>query len=85
VFDSTVPVGAGQAVYTAAVAEEVAGDELGREVEAFSRGAVARGGREWPRERAMAPAPHRLYRAIASQHWVLEPDTSPDTRTPVTP
>ena len=30
------------------------------------------------------PAPHRLYRATVSQHWVLDPDSSPDDRAAVT-
>jgi hypothetical protein len=32
----------------------------------------------------LAPAPYRLYRATASQHWVLDPDSSPDDRAAVT-
>ena len=36
IFDSRVPVGAGQGVYMTAVAEELAGAELGRGLEVFS-------------------------------------------------
>ena len=31
------------------------------------------------------PAPLRLFRARASEHWVLYPDSRPDQRTPVNP
>jgi hypothetical protein len=36
-------------------------------------------------DQVLAPAPYRLYRATVSQHWVLDPDVSPDQRTPVAP
>jgi hypothetical protein len=32
----------------------------------------------------LAPAPYRLYRATVSQHWVLDPESSPDDRAEVT-
>jgi hypothetical protein len=31
------------------------------------------------------PASYRLYWAIVTRHWVLDPGASPDQRTPVTP
>jgi len=83
IFDSRAPVGTGQAVYVSAVAEELAGADLDRGIGVFSRASVAGGAGEWGPEDVRAPAPHRLYRAAASEHWVLDPDGGPDRRTPV--
>jgi hypothetical protein len=83
VFDSQVPIGTGQCVYMAAVAEEVTGDGLDRGIDIFSRMSEAHGGRAWTRENVLAPAPYRLYRATASEHWVLDPASHPDRRTSV--
>jgi hypothetical protein len=85
VFDSQVPIGTGQAVYMAAVAEQLSGDDLERGIEIFSRGVMVHGGREWTSADVVPPALYRLYRATVSDHWVLEPDSPPDHRTPVTP
>jgi len=84
VFDSRAPIGAGQGVYMAAVAEEVTGADLDRGIDIFSRGSEARGAPEWKPEDVRPPAVYRLYRAIASEHWVLEPGSHPNHRTPVT-
>jgi hypothetical protein len=83
VFDSQVPIGTGQAVYMAAVAEQLTGAELDRGIQLFSRRGTEHGGREWTPADAVPPAPYRLYRATVSEHWVLEPDSPPDHRTPV--
>ena len=40
--------------------------------------------RRWALEDMLAPAPYRLYRATVSQHWVLDPESSPDDRAEVT-
>ena len=40
--------------------------------------------RGWTLDDVLAPAPYRLYRATVSQHWVLDPDSSPDDRAEVT-
>ena len=85
IFDSTAPVGTGQAVYVAAVAEEMGGTDLDRGIEIFSRESVAGGLPGWGLEEARPPAPYRLYRARASGHWVLDPDGRPDRRIPVNP
>jgi hypothetical protein len=84
VFDSQVPIGTGQAVYMAAVAEQLSGDELDRGIEIFSRVGMVHGGRQWTSADVVPPALYRLYRATVSDHWVLEPDSPPDHRTPVT-
>ena len=83
IFDSTAPVGTGQAVYVAADAEELGGADLERGIVIYSRASVTGGASEWRREEVRAPAPHRLYRARATGHWVLDPHAGPDRRTEV--
>lgn len=85
IFDSRVAVGSARAVYMSARAEEVSGAELERGVAFFDTAGQAQGltGR-WALEDVQAPAPYRLYRATVSQHWVLDPDSSPDDRADVT-
>jgi nitroimidazol reductase NimA-like FMN-containing flavoprotein (pyridoxamine 5'-phosphate oxidase superfamily) len=86
VFDSRAAVGTGQGVYMPARAEELEGAELERGIELFSRGSRRHGGREWKPQDVLAPALHRLYRATASEHSVLDPAREGvDQRTPVTP
>jgi hypothetical protein len=86
VFDSQAPVGTGQAVYMAATATELSGADLDRGVQVYPGEAGRRAG---ARERApadlLAPSLYRLYRASVTQHWVLDPDASPDQRTAVDP
>jgi nitroimidazol reductase NimA-like FMN-containing flavoprotein (pyridoxamine 5'-phosphate oxidase superfamily) len=86
IFDSQVAVGSARAVYMAARAEELSGAELEREIAVFDTVSQAQGlTRHWTLEDAIAPAPFRLYRATVAQHWVLDPDSSPDDRAEVTP
>jgi hypothetical protein len=79
IFDSRVPPGTGQAVYMSAVAEELTGADLHPGIDIFSRRSQAHGAGPWEREDVLAPARHRLYRATASEHFVLGPQ---DERTP---
>ena len=79
IFDSTQPIGTGQGVYVEA--EQVADPEEAMAV--FSRRSLAHGGTAWRPERVQGSADLRLYRAVASQHFVLDPDRRPDRRTPV--
>jgi Pyridoxamine 5'-phosphate oxidase len=86
VFDSQAPVGTGQAVYMAATAAELSGAELERGLQAYPGEAGLRAGaRAITHDQVVSPASYRLYRATVSQHWVLDPDASPDQRTPVSP
>jgi hypothetical protein len=62
VFDSRVPIGSAQAVYIAAVAEQLTGAELERGVEVFSRRSVVHGAGAWAASDVWAPARLRLYR-----------------------
>jgi hypothetical protein len=82
VFDSQVPIGAGQGVYMSAVATLVEGGEAARGIEAFSRRSVAHGGPEWTSEDVRPSAALRLYRATADSHWILAKDGRPDHRVP---
>jgi nitroimidazol reductase NimA-like FMN-containing flavoprotein (pyridoxamine 5'-phosphate oxidase superfamily) len=81
IFDSSVPIGTGQAVYMTGVVDELSGDECERGIEVFSRRSLAHGGREWTVEDVRSPARHRLYRATAAEHFVLDEH---DSRVPVT-
>jgi nitroimidazol reductase NimA-like FMN-containing flavoprotein (pyridoxamine 5'-phosphate oxidase superfamily) len=74
IFDSTIPVGSGQGVYVRAVAEELTGTDLDRGIAVFSRRSEAHGAGEWNPEDVRPPARHRLYRATASEHFVLGPE-----------
>ena len=71
IFDSTVPVGRGQAVYVEATAEPLAGDGEERAIGVFSKRSVAHGGPAWTTEDVRSPAPLRLYLASASAQYVL--------------
>ena len=83
IFDSQVAIGAGQAVYAEAVAEQLAGDELARGIADFSRVSQAHGAASWSAADVQAPAELRLYRATVGDCWVLEPGGR-DIRVPVT-
>jgi len=84
IFDSRAPIGTGQGVYMAAIAEELTGLDLDRGIELFSLSSLDHGGKEWQRKDVQPPALYRLYRATAMEHWVRDPVGSPDHRTPVT-
>lgn len=71
IFDSQVPIGTGQGVYMRAAAEELAGPDRDRGIASFSRRSEEHGGREWSLEDVQSPARLRLYRALASEHFVL--------------
>ena len=72
IFDFQAPVGTGQGVYMSAIAEELAGTELDLGIGVFSRRSQAHGAGGWTREDVTPPARHRLYRATASEHYVLD-------------
>jgi nitroimidazol reductase NimA-like FMN-containing flavoprotein (pyridoxamine 5'-phosphate oxidase superfamily) len=73
IFDSTVPMGEGQAVYVEATVQEIASDEDDDKhwVEVFSARSEALGGRAWTASDVRPPEPLRLYVATASAHYVL--------------
>ena len=71
IFDSTVPVGGARAVYMEAVAGMPAGAELERGLDVFASESRAQGLREWTAADVSGDARHRLFRAVASRHFVL--------------
>ena len=77
IFDSH-RTGGWNALYMSAMAEELANPDDG--IEIFSRGSEAQGFGPWTRDQVVAPARHRLYRATASEYFVLDPH---DERIPV--
>jgi nitroimidazol reductase NimA-like FMN-containing flavoprotein (pyridoxamine 5'-phosphate oxidase superfamily) len=79
IFDSH-EVGGWRALYMSAVAEELAGDDVDDGIAIYSRRSQAQGLPAWTRDDVQSPARHRLYRATASEHFVLDPH---DQRLPV--
>jgi nitroimidazol reductase NimA-like FMN-containing flavoprotein (pyridoxamine 5'-phosphate oxidase superfamily) len=71
IFDSSVPINTGQAVYISAIAQKLDGDERLQGIDVFSRRSLAHGGREWTLDDVQAAAPLRLYRATAVDLYVL--------------
>jgi hypothetical protein len=80
IFDSTVPIGAAEALYLEAVAEQLSGAAIDPAIGAFSERSRACGARTWEAADVLPPAPFRLYRATASGQFVLGPG---DERLPV--
>jgi hypothetical protein len=83
IYDSHALIGTGQAVYMSAHAAALTGADLDRGLDIYSRSALNHGGRAWTKQNALPPAPYRLYRAIASQQWILDPTASIDERVQV--
>lgn len=86
IFDSRVPVGMGQAVYISAVANELTEIEFDRGIRIYNgrfQNPAEHGVRTIKPEDVRAPAPYRLYRATAQEHWILDPTSHPDHRIPV--
>jgi pyridoxamine 5'-phosphate oxidase-like protein len=73
IFDSTVPIGGAQAVYMEALAEEVPDADLERAIGIFSRRSETQGAAAWTTAEVRSPARERLYRAVASERFVLGP------------
>lgn len=78
IFDSH-QAGGWNSLYMSAVAELLADVDEG--IDIFSRRSVEQGLPAWTREGVLSPARHRLYRATASELFVLDPH---DQRIPVT-
>lgn len=82
IFDSTVGMGAVEAVYVEAEAEQLEGAEEERYIGVFNSRSEALGWPTWTVADVRPPARLRLYRATASDLFVLGPN---DQRIPVTP
>jgi hypothetical protein len=77
IFDSHA-TGGWNAVYLSATAEQL--EDVDEGIEVFSRRSEEKGFGPWGRDRVVAPARHRLYRATALEHFVLD---THDQRIPV--
>jgi pyridoxine/pyridoxamine 5'-phosphate oxidase len=73
IFDSSVPVGEAQAVYMSAVAEQLTGSEVEEGLAIFNRRGEEQGLRAWTNADVGLHARHRLYRATATEQFVLGP------------
>lgn len=82
IFDSTAALGAAEAVYVEAAAEELGGEELERAISIYSRRSSEVGAPEWTLADVTSPARLRLYRATASAMYVLD---AGDRRVAVSP
>jgi hypothetical protein len=65
IFDSTAPIETGQGTYVEAMGELVPDGALPRCVDVYSKRSQSRGGTPLTIAEVRAPAPHRLYRALA--------------------
>lgn len=72
VFDSTVAVGGAIAVYVEGIAGIVPDAELDAALAVYDGRSVAQGLRSWTRADVTGSAPFRLFRATASQVFVLD-------------
>jgi hypothetical protein len=81
IFDSSVPIGNGRGVYMAGTVREVADAELEECIDVFSQRSLGHGGGPVSAADVRPPAPLRLYRATATEQWILD---SGDNRVPVT-
>lgn len=82
IFDSQVPVYQGRAVYLTATGQELSGDDLDAGIAVYNGPADARGVSAVERADLEAPAAYRLYRAVVTRHYTLDP-RGHDLRVPV--
>ena len=78
IFNSKTPIGTAQAVYISGLAEEVSGADLDLGINLFDRGSQSQGAGEWTLEKVQPPAQFRLYRATASEQFILCPRSYPE-------
>lgn len=83
IYDPSVAVGTADAVYISGTAEELTGTELGRGIEIFGRLSRKGDGPDWQLVDVQPPSPYRLYRATASEHFVLIKGRDPERGTGV--
>ena len=80
IFDTSVPIGTGQAVYVEATVAPAEGAAEERLLQVFSDRSEALGGQGWTPEDVRPPSALRLYVATASAHFILG---ATDERIPV--
>ena len=83
IYDSSAAPGTAQAVYMSGGAEELTGNELERGIEQFDRKCQEEIAREWGLSDVQSPSLFRLYRAPASEHFVLIRGRDPERGTGV--
>jgi hypothetical protein len=84
IFDSQVPIGAGQGVYLSCEARVAADGDLDRLLDVFNRRSLAAGGAVLSQSDVDARSGElRLYRAVASEASMLAKDGEADHRVPV--
>lgn len=71
IYDSSAAPGTAEAVYMSGRAEELTGQELERGLELFDRISQKGIARAWELSDVQPPSLFRLYRATASEHFVL--------------
>jgi hypothetical protein len=64
IFDSTVPVGAAEALYVEATAQPVSGSDLQDAIATYSERSQSCGAQPWEIADVLAPAALRLYRLL---------------------
>jgi hypothetical protein len=72
IFDSTVKINTGRAVYIGGVGRELPAHDPGEGIEIFSKRSVGHGGSEVGVEDVSPPAHHRLYQATAEAIYALD-------------
>jgi uncharacterized protein YhbP (UPF0306 family) len=78
IFDSSVPVGGGEAVFMKGVGSELTGVELERGLEVFDRLSQEQIGSSWTMEDVEGPSRFRLFRATITEHWALIRGSDPE-------
>jgi hypothetical protein len=82
VFDSHAPISTGGGVYMAATAAQLLGDDRIPALEIFSARSIVHGGEAFGLQDVEPPSALQIYRATATEHWVLD---DRDGRQPVCP
>jgi nitroimidazol reductase NimA-like FMN-containing flavoprotein (pyridoxamine 5'-phosphate oxidase superfamily) len=74
IFDSRAPIGVGEGVYFEVTAGLVGEREVEAAMALLSERSMRQGGVRYRADDVLAPAPHRLYRATASQVYFSQED-----------
>jgi nitroimidazol reductase NimA-like FMN-containing flavoprotein (pyridoxamine 5'-phosphate oxidase superfamily) len=83
IYDSSRAPGTAEAVYISGLARELTGDELERGIELYDRVSQRDIQRAWALSDVQPPSLFRLYRATASEHFVLIRGRDPERGTGV--
>jgi nitroimidazol reductase NimA-like FMN-containing flavoprotein (pyridoxamine 5'-phosphate oxidase superfamily) len=82
IFDSSLPPVAARAVYVTGTAKPLSSPDVDRCIEIYALRSREQGLPEWTIGDVQDPARHRLYRAVAAEHSILEPG-GVDVRIPI--